>query len=195
MIGAATRIFARRGYADASMDEIAAACGVTKPMLYAYFDSKEGLLVACVERGEQALEDAVSRAALGVGAPERRLWAGLLAVFGFFDEHPDLFQIAYGRGSITPRLADATARGRARMAGLLTALIADSAAGLGVDPDAARESEPLAHALTGATIATLAWAATRPDEPRELHALRLMNFAWMGLGQLARGELWVPPAD
>jgi len=61
--------------------------------------------------------------------------------------------------------------------------------------DAAREGEPLAHALTGATIALLAWSAGRPDEPRELHALRLMNFAWMGLGNLVRGELWLPPTE
>src|SRR5438132_10705493 len=40
MLAAATRIFARRGDQDASMDEIAAACGITKPMLYSYFDSR-----------------------------------------------------------------------------------------------------------------------------------------------------------
>ncbi|MEA2375307.1 MAG: hypothetical protein QOD53_1770, partial [Thermoleophilaceae bacterium] len=116
MIRAATRIFAGRGYSETSMDEIAHACGVTKPMLYAYFSSKEGLLVACLERGEQALEEAVSRAALRAGTPEKRLWSGLVAVFEFFDDNPDLFEIAYGRGSISPSLADATARGRASMA-------------------------------------------------------------------------------
>jgi hypothetical protein len=90
---------------------------------------------------------------------------------------------------------EASARGRASMAGLLTGLFVDTPVGAGVDPDAAREAEPLAHALTGATIALLAWSASRPDEPRELHALRLMNFAWMGLRNLVEGELWVPPSD
>ncbi len=42
--------FASDGYHAASMDEIAAAAGVSKPMLYAYFGSKEGLYVAYIDR-------------------------------------------------------------------------------------------------------------------------------------------------
>jgi AcrR family transcriptional regulator len=195
MIAAATRIFARRGYAGTSMEGIAAASGITKPMLYAYFGSKDGLYAACMERGERALERAVSEAVLHSTAPERRLWHGLVAVFEFFDRNPDLFAIGYPSGPTSGAFVEASARGRASMAALLTGLFADTAVGAGVDPDVAREAEPLAHALTGATIALLAWSASRPEEPRELHALRLMNFAWMGLGNLVEGELWVPPSD
>jgi AcrR family transcriptional regulator len=195
MIRAATRIFAARGYHDASMDEIAQASGITKPMLYAYFDSKQGLFVACMEKGERQLEEAVATAVRSSRTPERRLWQGLVTVFRFFDEHPDLFAIGYPTGSVSSTFAETAARGRASMARLLTGLFVDTAVGAGVDPDAAREAEPMAHALTGATIALLAWSADRPDEPRELHALRLMNFAWMGLGNLVRGELWMPPTE
>jgi len=195
MVEAATRIFGERGYHETSMDEIAVACGITKPMLYAYFDSKEGLLVACMEKGERLLEDAVRTAVLEGGTPEQRLWRGLLAVFEFFDEHPDLFAIAYATTLTSETFAEAAARGRAAMSGLLTSLFEDTALAAGVDADAAREGEPLAHALTGATIALLAWSADRPAEPRELHALRLMNFAWMGLRNLVQGELWIPPSD
>ena len=114
MLAAATRIFARRGYQDASMDEIAAACGITKPMLYSYFDSKEGLFLACLDKGDERLRAAVRDAVEGA---------------------------------------------------------------------------------TGAAAALVNWAGDRPDEPSELHALRLMNFAWMGLGNLVRGELWLPPTE
>ncbi|HEX8065370.1 MAG TPA: TetR/AcrR family transcriptional regulator [Thermoleophilaceae bacterium] len=195
MLAAATRLFAARGFHVASMDEIARASGITKPMLYAYFDSKEGLFDACMAKGERQLEEAVREAALGAPSPEQRLWRGLVAVFRFFDENPDLFALGYPRGSTSGTFVAAAARGRESMARLLTALLADTAVGAGVDPDAAREAEPLAHALTGATIAVLSWSADRPEEPRELHALRLMNFAWMGLGNLAAGNLWIPPAE
>jgi AcrR family transcriptional regulator len=191
---AATRIFGKRGYHAASMEEIATASGITKPMLYAYFNSKEGLLRACMERGERMLEEAVSAAVVHSRSPELRLWHGLLAVFRFFDANPDLFAIAYGTGPPSATLAETAQRGRAAMSSLLTDLFFHTAVDAGVDPDAARETEPMAHALTGATIALLAWSVTRPGEPRELHALRLMNFAWMGLGNLVEGELWVPPA-
>ena len=196
MVKAATRIFAKRGYAAASMEDIAAASGITKPMLYAYFGSKEGLYTACMERGERALEEAVSDAVVHSTGPELRLWHGLLAVFHFFDANPDLFAIGYPTGPTSGVFVETAARGRASMADLLTSLFVDTAVDAGVDPEVApRETEPLAHALTGATIALLAWSASRPDEPRELQALRLMNFAWMGLGDLVRGELWVPPAE
>ena len=195
MVGAATRIFARRGYAGASMEEIATASGITKPMVYAYFGSKEGLYAACMEKGERALERAVADAVLDSSTAELRLWHGLRAVFDFFDRNPDLFAIGYPTGTPSAVFVETAARGRASMARLLTGLFVDTAVHAGVDPDAAREAEPLAHALTGATIALLAWSAQRPDEPRELHALRLMNFAWMGLGNLVRGELWVPPTE
>ena len=46
----AGEVFADGGYDRASMDRIADLAGVSKPMLYAYFGSKEGLYVAYIER-------------------------------------------------------------------------------------------------------------------------------------------------
>src|SRR4029079_1356389 len=42
-------LFAERGYAKASMDELARRAGVTKPVIYELFGSKEGLFRACLE--------------------------------------------------------------------------------------------------------------------------------------------------
>jgi hypothetical protein len=58
--------------------------------------------------------------------------------------------------------------------------------------DAVRGSVPMAHALTGATMAITAWWLEHPEEPKELQALRLMNFAWMGFGDILEGKLWLP---
>ena len=46
----AGQVFAEGGYERASMDRIAALAGVSKPMIYAYFSSKEGLYLAYIER-------------------------------------------------------------------------------------------------------------------------------------------------
>src|SRR5687767_14290304 len=62
MLDVAARVFAERGYHAASMDEIAAEVGVSKPMLYAYFDSKEGLYLACIDRAGQDLLESMRRA-------------------------------------------------------------------------------------------------------------------------------------
>lgn len=48
LLGEAIRLFAAKGYRATSTREIVEAAGVTKPMLYYYFQSKEGLLVAAL---------------------------------------------------------------------------------------------------------------------------------------------------
>src|SRR5688500_12358608 len=50
MLAAATQLFAERGYANVPMDAIATQTGITKPLLYSYFGSKEGLYAACIRR-------------------------------------------------------------------------------------------------------------------------------------------------
>jgi AcrR family transcriptional regulator len=60
----AGQVFARSDYHAASMDEIAELAGVSKPMLYAYFDSKEGLYIAYIKRtGGELVERLVQAAA------------------------------------------------------------------------------------------------------------------------------------
>jgi AcrR family transcriptional regulator len=194
MVTAATRIFAERGFHAASMDEIAEASGITKPMLYAYFDSKEGLFLACVEKGSTGLRAAVRAAALSAPTPEDALYRGLVAVFRFVEENGELWSVLYPHGTATGGpFAEAAARAQDDMADLLAELMSQLARNQGVAGEATLESEPLAHALTGATIALGSWSRGRTGEEVELHALRLMNFAWMGLGRLVQGELWMPP--
>src|SRR6266545_7757113 len=50
ILGSAGRLFGERGYAHTSLDQIAAAAGVTKPILYRHFDSKKALYLALLER-------------------------------------------------------------------------------------------------------------------------------------------------
>ena len=49
LLEAAVSLFAHKGYPATSTREIVEAAGVTKPMLYYYFQSKEGLLAAALE--------------------------------------------------------------------------------------------------------------------------------------------------
>ena len=54
-LDAARTLFAARGFAAVTMDEVAAVVGVTKPLLYAYFGNKERLYLACMEPAGEAL--------------------------------------------------------------------------------------------------------------------------------------------
>src|ERR671923_342516 len=55
-------LFAERGFAKASMDELARRAGVTKPVVYELFGSKDGVFEACVERAVRRLADEVTAA-------------------------------------------------------------------------------------------------------------------------------------
>ena len=72
MVAAAERLFSEHGYHGVSMDQIAAASGISKPMLYEYFGSKEGLFLACVERARGQLFEAIGER----GARRRRAPSG-----------------------------------------------------------------------------------------------------------------------
>jgi AcrR family transcriptional regulator len=86
MIQIAEEVFASRGFAAASMDDIAELVGVSKPMLYEYFRSKEGLLAACVAQSRAELREVTEAAIAGAPSAEEALRRGLRAFFDFVRE-------------------------------------------------------------------------------------------------------------
>jgi AcrR family transcriptional regulator len=79
------RLFAERGFAAVTMDDIAGEVGVTKPLLYNYFGNKERLYIACMERSGDALFATIGEAVAGTSSPGDALNAGLRAFFAFLD--------------------------------------------------------------------------------------------------------------
>src|SRR5688500_7013895 len=79
MLQVAERTFAERGFHAASVDAIAERAGISKPMVYAYFGSKEGLYRGCMERARTDLFDSIGNAADIDAAPDERLWRGIVA--------------------------------------------------------------------------------------------------------------------
>ncbi|HEY3949912.1 TetR/AcrR family transcriptional regulator [Phenylobacterium sp.] len=70
---AASRLFVEKGFDGASMQDIADAVGLTKPGLYHFVESKEGLLALIVEDGVARLEREVIEPALAVADPAERI--------------------------------------------------------------------------------------------------------------------------
>ena len=73
MLDSAISVFADLGYRSASMDTIARDAGVSKPMLYLYYGSKEELFSACVTRESGRLIDQLTTAAVAGSGPRDRL--------------------------------------------------------------------------------------------------------------------------
>src|SRR6185295_14367587 len=84
---AAGRLFGERGYEATTLDEIAAAAGVTKPILYRHFGSKAALYLALLERHRQDLPSFVPPGMAGSLEDNLGLilenWFGYVAERGF----------------------------------------------------------------------------------------------------------------
>ncbi|MCM1970678.1 MULTISPECIES: TetR/AcrR family transcriptional regulator [Streptomyces] len=209
MLDAAVRIFGRRGYMAASMDEIAEVAGVSKPLVYLYLNSKEDLFTACIRREAHALTAAV-RAGVEPHAPaDRQLWDGLRAFFTHTAQHPDGWAVLHlqARTHGDVFAAEVTAM-REEIVAFVTQLILAAAraalphprlrscGGTPIDPDLPEtEVAGLAEALVGAAESLADWANATPGVTARQAAATLMNFAWAGLGDLMDGRPWSPPVS
>ena len=190
MLDAAVRIFAERGYHGAAMDGIAAAAGVTKPMVYAYFGSKDGLYLACIEHAGRRMMAAVDEAGSREAHPERRLWRRLLAFFEFVAEHRDEWRVLHREAAASGGpFPDQVARARARVIEIVIRQFEETSEAAALPPDGL---EPIAHALVGACESLANRLVDRPDEPPEAPALTVMNLVWVGFEGLAQGRRWKP---
>ncbi len=97
LLDTAERLFAERGIAAVSKDEVAAAAGVGKGTLYRRFTDKGGLAIALLDERERELQQAIlsGRPPLGPGADApARVGAFLRAYTRFLDAHGDLVEMA-----------------------------------------------------------------------------------------------------
>jgi AcrR family transcriptional regulator len=190
MLEVAGRTFAKRGFHGASMDEIAARARISKPMLYAYFDSKEGLYCAYIELAGASLIEAMDAVLDRDLEHEEQLWRSVLAFLGYVDEHRQGWAVLYRElGASGGRWAKAVTAIREaiirRTAVLLTAALEEQGTRRAdVDVDA------LAHAFIGAGESLANWWLDHPTEDKEAVAGRLMDAAWIGLSPVVRGASW-----
>jgi AcrR family transcriptional regulator len=85
-VAVARAMFGERGYAAVTMDGVAAAVGVTKPLLYNYFGNKEQLYLTCLEEAGDALVATVVEAVGETDNPSEALRLGMRAFFDFVDQ-------------------------------------------------------------------------------------------------------------
>jgi len=158
-------IFARAGYHSASMDEIADSAGVSKPMVYAYFGSKEGLYLAYIERSGRDLEQRL----VGASAPDRQpvsiLRARITEFLAFVEEHGDGWRVLFREAGSRQPIAEHVAEIRERIAAAIRIMI-EACAGSwpGHGPPM---SDAIAHALVGAGESLANWWLDHPHVGRD----------------------------
>jgi AcrR family transcriptional regulator len=176
LLAIAVEIFAERGFHATSMDDIAEAAGVTKPVLYQHFRSKKALYSELLEDVSVQLADAIAEATVAAQSPRQQVEAGLLSYFTYVTEHRAAATILYGGGDRRDgEFADAIRRVEETIVVAIAPLIRVA----GLDDNGRRL---LAHGVVGLTEGTSRhWVASgyHPG-PAEL-AAQVAELAWAGL--------------
>ena len=190
MLEVAERVFSARGIQATTMDEIAERVGVTKPLIYDYFGSKEGLLAATIERARGHLMGALIDA-WEAAPPEPdvrgRVREVVHAFFGFIDAHEAAFALLRTEGALIGAASDSVERIRQQTAkafaeGLLTVSAFSSLPPLRVTA--------MAEVLIGGCERLAVWRSTHPggmsaDEATDL----VVTTIWDGLASVAARDV------
>lgn len=173
-------VFARAGFHGASMNDVADAVGVTKPVLYQHFDSKRDLYQALIDEAGSRLLASITKATADTTDGKERTEQGFRAYFRWVAEDRDAFRFLFGAGTRRDdEFGEAVSQITAEAAEAVAPLI-------DVDIDAEHRMT-LAHALVGMAegasrqlvqngagfdadeiaraISALAWAGLRAVQP------------------------------
>jgi AcrR family transcriptional regulator len=185
----AARLFAERGFAATTVDAIAAAAGVSKPMLYRHFDSKRDLQMRLMERRRDELaaaplQEYVSSAA----SPADRAPAMIDAWFAHVESHPDSCRMLFQDALDDPQVRSLQLELRRRQRAADVALLRELAPGL---PEA--ELEPLGEIIRSALSGLALWWLDRPDTPRSVVVAAILRMT-RGLLTTAPLQPVEPPA-
>jgi AcrR family transcriptional regulator len=175
IVEAAGRLFGERGYEATTLDEVAAAAGVTKPVLYRHFDNKTALYLALLERHREDL-GSFAAAVPATGPLEQRLRTVVDVWLTYVETHAYawkmLFRDTGGGPEIQAYRLGVHERARAVLAELIRALAER--------PIPEREREPLAELLSMGMASLVLWWMDDPAASREAIAGAITR-TWVGL--------------
>ena len=173
LLEVAIELFAEHGFHATSMEDIAEAAGVTKPVVYQHFPSKRALYRELLDDVDTQLTNRLIVATASASTGRERVQEGFATYFRFVAEHRAAFRLLFGASVRNDPeftvVAEATID---RVADLVADLI---------EIDAAPEHRrALAHAVVGMAEATSRRTTTDDDDPDRV-AGWLAEMAWFGL--------------
>ncbi len=179
LIEVSRAIFAEKGVEGATVEEIAAAAKVSKPVIYEHFGGKEGLYAVVVDREMAALLNLIT-SSLTTGRPRARAEQAAIAFLTYIETRSDGFQIL---------VRDSTVGAQSGSFATLISDIASQVENIFVAEFAARGFDPkmapmYSQMLVGMVALTGQWWLDTRWPSRDVVAAHLVNLAWNGLSSL-----------
>jgi AcrR family transcriptional regulator len=183
---AATQVFAERGYAGASVDEIARRSEVSPPVVYDHFASKLALFVRLLERTRDELLAMWVRELAGEDPTQLRMERAFGAWASYVEQNRFASRMYFLEATGDPQARAAhreiQAQGRAALSAILgrqpgARQVARDADGLEM------AAETMRAGLAGLAI----WWDEHPHVPRERIVATAMNVLWTGFERLQAG--------
>ena len=181
LLDVALDVFTRGGYQGTSVEDIAVAAGVTRPLMYRYFTDKDDLYLELVRGARAALDESllssVADVVLAGGSPESQLRAGMVAYFTFVRDRGPQWDLLFGPGqAVAGSVAEEMHELRFDTADKIAGLI-----GAAVPTLPVTTAYAYAHGVSGAGEQLAIWWRRHQDvdldEIVELH----LNVVWPGL--------------
>lgn len=178
LLDVALEMFIERGYQGTAMEDIAQLAGVSRPLVYKIFGSKDALYLACLKMARAALDQAIiSHASQGSNLRDR-LQGGLNGYFEFAALRRKEWNFLYGSGvAVAGAAAQASAQMRFETVQRIAMLLQPLA---GAMP--AHQLDCIAHALSGAGEQVAKYWLQNTHLPRQSVVGDLVELLWGGLG-------------
>jgi AcrR family transcriptional regulator len=181
ILDAALEVFAERGYAAASMGEIARRADVVASVIYDHFPSKRNLYVELLElHGRALIERSVS--AVPESPPRERLRLSIEAFYEFVAEDPFVWRFLFRDPPADPEVATVHRRIRDQATEAIADVIASEMAGAtgGIGGSRSENARMIAECARAATDGLAGWWYEHREVPRERIVAVALGLLWEG---------------
>jgi AcrR family transcriptional regulator len=175
IVEAAGRLFGERGYEGARLDQIAAAAGVTKPILYRHFADKQALYMSLLERHREDLGSFLA-AFPDEGSDTQRLRSVVELWVAYVESHSYAWQMIFRDSGGGPRVRKLRREVNDRAREVLVEIIRSQSR----VPIRRRELEPLAQLISQGMASVVLWWHDNPGTARAA-IVDAITRVWAGL--------------
>ena len=179
LLDVAEELFLEQGYEATSIEDIARAAGVSRPIVYEHHGNKGAIYLACVRRARAELEQAITDSVGQTADPREQLSLGADAYFQILERDPRRWELLFGKTGVIGELGEDLAGERQRTVATIAALLGSWE----TDADPQR-TLAYANLISGAGEQLGRWWLANREIPRATIVRFHSEFAWSGVSDL-----------